>query len=149
MMAHDQEIILTRLLKAPRALVFRAWTDPKHVAQWWGPDGFTNTVQEIDVRPGGVWRFIMHDPDGVDYPNNIVFNEVVEPERLVYDHGNEGSVDRFHVAVTFEDAGDQTRLTMRSRFASAAARTEAVEEFGAVEGGNQHLNRLEQYLTTM
>src|SRR2546426_6169783 len=85
MISADREIITTRVLDAPRELVWKAWTDPKHVAEWWGPNGFTNTIQEMDVRPDGVWRFIMHGPDGVDHKNEIIFIEVVELERLVYD----------------------------------------------------------------
>lgn len=68
-----------RTIDAPRDLVFDAWTDPAHVGQWWGPDGFTTTTHEIDIRPGGVWRFTMHGPDGVDYPNEIAFEEIVPP----------------------------------------------------------------------
>ena len=72
----QRELVITRIFDAPRELVWRAWTDPKHVAQWWGPNGFTNTIHEMDVRPGGVWRFVMHGPDGVDYANKIVFGEI-------------------------------------------------------------------------
>src|SRR2546430_11151240 len=79
----DREILLTRVFDAPRELVFKVWTDPEHVGRWWGPRGFTNTIHEMDVRPGGVWRFTMHGPDGVDYLNRIVFIEVARPERLV------------------------------------------------------------------
>src|ERR1700722_521534 len=81
-----REIAATRIFDAPRELVFRMWTEPEHVAKWWGPIGFTNTIHEMDVRPGGVWRFIMHGPDGVDYPNKNVYLEVVRPDRLVWDH---------------------------------------------------------------
>jgi uncharacterized protein YndB with AHSA1/START domain len=63
----DRENVTTRVFDAPRELVFRAWTNPKHESQWWGPNGFTNTIHEMDVRPGSVWRFVMHGPDGVDY----------------------------------------------------------------------------------
>ena len=77
----DREIVTTGVVDAPRARVFEAWTDPTHVAQWWGPDGFTNTIQEMDVRPGGVWRLVMHGPDGVDYKNKSIFDEIVKPER--------------------------------------------------------------------
>ena len=80
--AAAREIVAARVFDAPRELVFDAWTDPEHVAQWWGPNGFTNTIHEMDVRPGGVWRFVMHGPDGVDYNNKIVYIEVVKPERL-------------------------------------------------------------------
>ena len=81
-----REITVTRVISASRETVFEMWTNPKHIAQWWGPRGFTNTIEEMDVRPGGVWRFVMHGPDGVDYPNKIVYREVVRPERLVYSH---------------------------------------------------------------
>ena len=145
----DQEIVTTRLFDAPRQLVFEAWTDPKHVAQWWGPRGFTNTIHEMDVTPGGVWRLTMHGPDGVDYPNRIVFTEVVKPERLVYDHGSrEGDPGEFHVTVTFAEESGKTRLTMRALFDSAEA-CRKVKEFGAVEGGNQTLERLAEHLPKM
>ena len=76
----DREILLTRIFDAPRELVFNAWTDPKQIVQWWGPRGFTTTTYEMDVKPGGVWRFVMHGPDGRDYENRITFDEVVRPE---------------------------------------------------------------------
>jgi uncharacterized protein YndB with AHSA1/START domain len=140
--------VITRLLNAPRELVFRAWTDPKQVTQWWGPKGFTLTVREMDVRPGGVWRFIMHSPDGIDYDNKIVYVEVVKPDRLVYTHEGEeeGDGGQFEVTVTFAEQGGATKLTMRMLFASAAERDRMVREFGAIEGANQTLDRLEQLL---
>ena len=147
----DRELVITRVIDAPRELVFRAWTDPQHVVHWWGPNGFTNTIHEMDVRPGGVWRFIMHGPDGVDYANKIVYIEVVRPERLVYAHGSDVEDDpgKFNVTVTFADLGDKTRVTMQMVFASAAVRDQMVKEVGAVEGGNQTLDRLEAYLPRM
>ena len=147
----DREIVIARVFDASRELVFKAWTDPEHVAQWWGPRGFTNTIKEMDVRPGGVWRLVMHGPDGVDYPNKIVFIEVVKPERLVYTHGGDGEDEQapFHVTVTFEVQGSKTRVTMRSLFATAAERDQVVEQFGAIEGGNQHMDRLGDYLVAM
>ena len=145
----DREILIIRVFDAPRELVFQAWTNPEHVAQWWGPNGFTNTIHEMDVRPGGVWRLTMHGPDGVDYPNKIVFIEVVKPERLVYTHGgDEGDESEpFHVTVTFDEHGGKTTLALRSLFASAAERDKVVEEYGAVEGGNQTLARFAEFLT--
>lgn len=144
----DREIVHTRLLDAPRELVWEAWTDPRHVAQWWGPNGFTNTIQEMNVTPGGVWRLVMHGPDGTDYPNRMTFHEVVRPERLVYSHDSDQDDDenQFHVTVTLDDEGGKTRLVMRALFASAAARAKVVEEYGAIEGGTQTLNHLEQFL---
>ena len=141
------DLTFTRILNAPRELVFKAWTDPKQMAQWWGPRVFTNPVCEMDVRPGGVWRFVMHSPDGTDYDNKVVFVEVARPERLVYDHGpgDESDSPQFRVTVTFEQEGGKTRLTLRLVFASAAERDRAVE-FGALEGGNQTLERLAEHL---
>lgn len=147
----DREIVLSRLLSAPRELVWRAWTEPEHLIHWWGPNGFTNTFQEIDIRPGGVWRFIMHGPDGVDYPNLIRFHEVVKPERMTYTHGSgkENDPDDFEVEVTFEEQGEKTLVTLRMTLASAAIKEKMIKEVGAIEGGNQTLGRLEEYLKKM
>src|SRR3984957_5256437 len=82
----DRELIFTRLFDAPRELVFEAWTDPNPPPHWWGPNGFTTTVHELDLRTGGTWRLTMRGPDGRDYKNRLVFLEVVRPERLVYKH---------------------------------------------------------------
>ena len=140
----DREIVLSRLLDAPRELVFAAWTDPKQVVQWWGPRGFTTTSHEMSVTPGGVWRFVMHGPDGRDYKNKIIFTEVVKPERLVYHHAGEDEHEdvRFHVTVTFQAQGRKTLLTMRSLFATAQERDEVITKYGATEGGKQTLERL-------
>ena len=138
----NREIVLTRSFDAPRETVFDAWTDPQQVVQWWGPRGFTTTSQEIDVRPGGAWRFIMHGPDGTDYYNEITFVEVLRPERLVYNHrGEEGSA-AFQTTVTFEAEGGRTKVTMKTVFATAADRDFVVREYDAIEGGNQTLDRL-------
>jgi uncharacterized protein YndB with AHSA1/START domain len=140
---------MTRVLEAPRDLVFAAWTNPKHVAAWWGPNGFTTTTHKMDVRPGGSWRFIMHGPDGVDYPNRIDYLEVDTPRRLVYDHGDDGGGEQpFHVTVTFDESDGGTVLTMRLLLASPEER-ERVVAFGAVEGGQQTLARLADYLPAM
>ncbi len=148
--AADREIVLSREYDAPRELVWRAYTEPAHVASWWGPNGFTNTVHEMEVRVGGRWRFIMHGPDGTDYPNRIVYQEVVRPERLVFLHGEDVDDDpgAFHVTVTFDDLDGRTRVTQRMLFATAAQKAE-VEQFGAVELGKQTLDKLAAYLETM
>lgn len=145
--ATEREILITRVFDAPRAQVFDAWTDPKRIAQWWGPRGFTTTIAEMDVRPGGIWRFVMHGPDGVDYPNRVVYDEVVKPERLIYMHGSDSEDEpgQFQVTATFAEQGGKTTLTMRMLFQSAAERHKNVE-FGAIEGGNQTLERLAEHL---
>jgi uncharacterized protein YndB with AHSA1/START domain len=143
----DREITATRVFDAPRELVFEVWTDPKHIAQWWGPNGFTNTIHSMDVRPGGVWDFIMHGPDGTDYKNRIIYREVVRPERLVYDHV---SGPLFRATVVFEEEGaDKTRLTLQMLFETAAVRNKTVEDFGAVKGLNQTLGHLAEHLSKM
>jgi len=145
----EPTIIFNREFDAPRDLVWKVWTDPKHIAQWWGPNGFTNTIHAMDVRPDGIWRFIMHGPDGTDYPNKIVYCEVVKPERLVYDHsGDDNAVADphvFQVLVTFTEHAGKTKLFMRLTFPSIAARDKVIE-FGAVEGGAQTLDRLGAYI---
>lgn len=142
----EREVVLSRLFDASRDVVFEAWTNPKHVAQWWGPDGFTLTIHEMDVRPGGVWRFIMHGPDGVDYPNKIVYTSVDKPELLAYIHSDDGGELSFEGTITFEARGGQTEVTMRSLFPTPAARQLVVEKHGAIEGGKQHLARLAEHL---
>ncbi|HEX5437327.1 MAG TPA: SRPBCC domain-containing protein [Gemmatimonadaceae bacterium] len=144
--AADPEIVTTRVFDARRDLVFRAWTEPEHVVRWWGPDGFTTTIHQMDVRPGGEWRFIMHGPDGVDYRNEIVFVEVAPPERLVYDHG---PTPKFRTTVTFSDDSGKTRLTMRMVFMTAADYERAITVFHADQGSEQTLARLGVYLSEM
>jgi uncharacterized protein YndB with AHSA1/START domain len=114
-----------------------------------GPNGFTVTVHEMDVRPGGVWRFVMHGPNGVDYNNRCVFHEVVEPARLVYTHGSGADDDPgFEVTVTFADEDGRTRLTLRQLYRTASERDHVAREYHAVEMGEQTFNRLAEYLAT-
>jgi uncharacterized protein YndB with AHSA1/START domain len=138
----DRELSATRVLAAPRELVFRAWTEPDRLAKWWGPRGFTTTTHAMDLRPGGTWRYTMHGPDGRDYLNRIRYREVVPPERLVYEHGGDDEAVQFHVTVTFEDLGGRTRLSMHSIFPSAADLARVVKEYRADKGMVQHLDRL-------
>jgi uncharacterized protein YndB with AHSA1/START domain len=144
----DREIVTTRLLDASRERVWSAWTDPEQIIHWWGPDGFTNTIQQMDVRPGGEWTFIMHGPDGTDYTNRIVYEEVVRPERLVYLHGDpDGPPEQdFRSVVTFEDRGGKTFLTMRAVFATKEQLAYVIKEVGAIEGAKQTINHLAEYL---
>jgi uncharacterized protein YndB with AHSA1/START domain len=148
--ASDREIVITRVLNAPRELVFEAMTDPKQVGLWWGPRGFSTTIHEMDVRPGGVWKLTMHGPDGTDYPNKSVFLEIVKPERVVYSHGGGskgGPGANFKATWTFEKQGDKTKLTMRMEFPTADARDQVVKHYNAIEGGNQTLDRCEEHLS--
>ena len=137
----SREIITTRLFDAPRELIFGAFSDPNRLARWWGPKGFTNTFQEFDMRPGGVWRFVMHGPNGANYPNESVFDEVVEPERIVFRHVVS---PKFEMTITLVEEGGRVRLTWRMAFGSAAD-FEKVKAI-VVEANEQNLDRLEAEL---
>jgi len=121
------ELVIRRIFDAPRRLVFDAWTDPEHLARWWGPQGFTIIACKAEVRPGGVWHRTMRSPEGNVIRKHGVYREIVVPERLVFTYvsddaeGNPGPPTL--VTVTFADGGGKTRLTLRQTlFESAAAR---------------------------
>lgn len=140
----DGEIVSSRVFAAAREVVFRAFTDPDRLARWWGPKGFTNTFQEFDPRPGGAWRFVMHGPDGTDYPLAKDFVEVVPGERIVLQQL--GGLHRFRMAMTFADEGGGTRVTWRMRFESAA---EGDRVRGFVTAANEeNFDRLQSLLAT-
>jgi uncharacterized protein YndB with AHSA1/START domain len=139
------ELIITRVFDAPRSLVFAAWTQPEHLARWWGPQGFVNVAWEIDVRPGGAWFRRMQAPDGTLYTKRGVYREIVAPERLVFTYVNEaadGTLDRETlVTVTFEEQGARTRLTLHQ------TGFESVEARDAHEGGwSSCMERFAEYL---
>jgi uncharacterized protein YndB with AHSA1/START domain len=134
-----------RTFDAKRELVWRAFTEAKHLDQWWGPNGFRNQTHAMELKVGGTWRYTMHGPDGKDWPNWIRYLEVKSPDRLVYDHGGEGDEPHFRVTLTFDAQGEKTRVTMRSVWPNAAALAE-VMKFGVVEGGRQTLARLAGHL---
>ncbi|MEO8590952.1 MAG: SRPBCC domain-containing protein [Flavobacteriales bacterium] len=147
----DREIIIERIINAPRERVWHAFTDPKAVEQWWGPDGFTLTTKAFDFSVGGDWIFTMHGPDGRDYLNHIRFTEIVKPSLMAHDHGGDLAGDErkvmFKATITLDDLGAKTRVTMRSVFPTAEARALVVKEYGAIEGGKQHLARLDQFVS--
>lgn len=146
--ALDREIVLVRVLDATREAVFAAWTDPDAFCQWFGPDGFTCTVREMDVRPGGRARFDIVSGDGSVFTNRFDYLEVVPAEKLVMDHGSDADDDpaRFRVTVVLDEQGDgKTVLTLRQLHPTVERRT-AVIGFGAVELGLQTLQKLARHL---
>lgn len=146
----DREITFTRLLDAPRNLVFDVWTQPEHLLKWWGPDGFTQTFYEYDLRVGGIWHFMMHGPDGRDYPNKIVFTDVTKPERLAFKHSGAESEGVSHeTEITFEEEKGKTKLTMKMIFSTAEEMQRVMKEYGAEEGGKQHLAKLTAYVNQL
>lgn len=139
--AEAREIASSREIDAPRERVFRAFSDPAHLAQWWGPNGFTNTFEEFDLRPGGAWRFVMHGPDGTDYPMEHVFLEVTAPERVVFKHlVKHGSDHGFEMTLTFAEQGTKTVVGWRQLFDSVAE-CQRVAPF-VIEATEQNLDRL-------
>jgi len=141
--ATKAELVLTRTFDAPRELVFKAWTDPKHLSKWWGPRGFTTRILEMDVRPGGIWRYAMRGPDGNDYPFDGEYVEVVEPERLVFDGSIMASPElRVWTEVTFADRGRRTEVAVRQVYSFESDATR-----GASMGWNQQLDRLGEFLS--
>ena len=141
-------IIMEREFAATPGVLFRAFTDPDAMKAWYGPNGFTITVIAMDFRVGGTFRFTMHGPDGTDYPNRMIYREIVPSQRLVYLHGSniDNDPNAFDVVNTFKAIGaDRTLLTRRSTFPSIEARN-AVMKFGAVELGMQTMEKLAVYV---
>jgi len=139
----SRQLSITRLINAPRKLLWEVWTNPEHIKNWWGPDGFRTTIHQMDVTANGVWDFIMHGPDGTDYPNKDVFVEIIKPEKIVYDHVN---YPLHRTTITFEDKGNKTLLTMTMVFESEALKEQIIKTHKADVGLKQNITRLEEYL---
>jgi uncharacterized protein YndB with AHSA1/START domain len=149
----DREIVITRTFDAPRALLFKVWTDPKHIAQWWGPTGFTTPACEIDLRVGGAFVVNLLGPDGVAYPAKGVFREIIEPERIVFVGVSEdgpacgsGLPPRSTITVTFEEQDGKTLLTMTTVLESITDRDAAIAS-GFNTGWGISLERMAEYVT--
>ncbi|MFB8004219.1 SRPBCC domain-containing protein [Nocardia sp. NPDC056000] len=144
----DREIVISRSISAPRELVFEAFTDIRHLSQWWGPEGFTTTTRTFDFRVGGTWDFVMRGPDGTDYQEWISWTEIAAPERITLRHGEfQDDPNAFESILTFAPDGTSTRLEMRTIFPTKELRDEAAEKYHAVEGGRQTLAKLDAYIT--
>ena|SRR5665213_1610278 len=160
----DRELVITRVFDAPRKMVYKVWTDPKHVANWWGPKCFTIPVCEIDLRLGGAYIYVMHSPEGMEFPVKGKFIEIVVNERLVYSDDMFEQQDMWKmmlgktltqvdfstlqsiITVTFEDYGDKTRLTLITRFASNEVR-DALINMQMAEGWTESLEKFAEELT--
>ena len=142
----DRELTISRTLNAPIDLVWEVWTDPDHIKNWWGPDGFTNTISKMDIRENGEWNLIMHGPDGTDYKNKSIFKEVIKHKRIVYEHV---SAPKFLTTITFEAQGEKTHLIWHMLFESREQFIQVVKTFKADEGLKQNIEKLTMYLTKM
>lgn len=148
--AAANELVITRVIDGPRELVFDAWTDQHHLVHWWGPKGFTTSIQEMDVHPGGVWRYIMHGPDGRNYQKKIIYEQVVRPELMVMNQpGDEGEKVTFRLTTTFVEEGKGTRVTMRTTFPNAQERERVVRDYNAIDGAKESLDRLSEHVHAM
>lgn len=142
----SNELHFVRVYDAPLDLVWDAWTDVEQVKQWWGPRGFTLTSHSKELRPGGIWHYTMHGPDGTDYPNKTLYHEVEEKAKLVYDHG--GYDDRpplFRVTVLFHESEGKTVMEMTMAFPTPEE-AEATRKFIKEVGGHSTWDRLAEYL---
>jgi uncharacterized protein YndB with AHSA1/START domain len=144
----DREIVISRVINASRELVFEAFTEVRHLSRWWGPEGFTTTTKSFEFRVGGEWVFVLHGPDGTDYPEWITWTEISPPERIALLHGEfREDPNAFESVLTFEPDAAATRIEMRTVFPSKELRDEAVEKYHAIEGGQQTLGNLAAYIT--
>jgi uncharacterized protein YndB with AHSA1/START domain len=145
----DLEIVMSRVFDAPRELVYKAHTEPEHVARWWRPRGTTLPVCEIDLRAGGRWRFVIRKADGTEYVFFGVFREIVPPERLVWTFSFEPMPDAMSVeTITFEDIDGKTKVTATSVFDSRESRDGMVAS-GMESGATETWDRLAEHLQAM
>jgi len=149
----EKEIKISRVFDAPPELVWEATTNPEHVTKWWGPNGFSMTIETMDLRVGGVWKHVLHGPDGTDYPNKSIFKEITKPHRIVYSHGGgkKGAPGVNFVATwTFDPLeGNKTKVTIHQVFSTKEDLETVVKIYGAIEGGKQCLGRLGEKLASM
>ena len=148
----ERELTIVRIFDAPRRLVFKAWTDPEHLAQWWGPKGFTAPICEMEARTGGALRILMRGPDGAEYPMTGVIREIVEPERLVFTSvamdGDGKHLLEGVTTVTFAEQGGKTKLTLQTRAVGLVADAARMLE-GMDAGWTQSIDRLAAHVAHM
>jgi len=138
----NRSLHVTKTLKAPIDLVWDVWTKPEHIAHWWGPKGFTNTMHQMDFTEGGEWKFTMHGPDGTDYLNRSIFREIITKKKIVFEHFN----PHFITTVLFESKGQKTLLDWTVVLDSAEMLQTVIKAHKADEGLKQNVEKLEVYL---
>ena len=140
---NNREITVSRILDAPIDLIWELWTNPDHIKNWWGPDGFTNTISKMDVTPNGEWNLVMHGPDGTDYKNQSIFKEVIRHQKIVYEHI---SAPKFTSTILFKSKNQETQLFWMMLFDTKEELIQVVKTFNAAEGLAQNVAKLEAYL---
>jgi len=139
----DRELIISRTLNAPVTLVWEAWTQPEHITNWWGPNGFTTTILAMDFTPGGKWDLIMHSPDGKDYDNSSLFKEIIPYKKIVFEHI---SNPHFIATIIFEEQAEQTKITWQMLFDTVEQFIGVVKTYKADKGLEQNIEKLQVYL---
>jgi uncharacterized protein YndB with AHSA1/START domain len=141
----NRELRITKILKTPIDLTWKAWTNPEHIVNWWGPDGFTITIRKLDLEEGGEWRLTMHGPDGRNYPNRSIYREIIPFKKIVFEHFN----PHFITTVLFESKDEGTEIDWALLFDTVELRETVIKAHKADEGQKQTLARLEKYLAEM
>lgn len=145
----NNKVTYKRYFEVSADLLFEVWSQGEHLTEWWGPDGFTLTINSLDFSNGGIWDFVMHGPDGHNYKNKIQFIEIKKPFSITYKHIGDGEGDEdvdFQSRIVFEGAGEGTHLIMEQIFSSKAELERVNAKYGAIEGGKQHIGNLATYL---
>ncbi|MEZ5993200.1 MAG: SRPBCC family protein [Planctomycetota bacterium] len=148
-LTEDRSIVVSRTFDAPRSRVWEAFTKPEHMDKWWGPDGFTNQTHEMDFRVGGSWKYTMVGPDGKKFPNYTEYTQIVEPELIAYRQGTSAEDEWFRATITFTEFMGKTTVNLHTVFPDALSRNRVVEQYGAIEGGKQHLAKAADYIANM
>jgi uncharacterized protein YndB with AHSA1/START domain len=138
----ERELKIARILNAPVELVWEVFTKPEHIINWWGPNGFTNTIYTMDVRPGGEWDFMMHGPDGTDFKNRAIYQEIVPLKKIVFSH----FAPNFTATIEFDEQGDKTGLKWSMLFETAELFTAVVKAHKADKGLEENIDKLNAYL---
>jgi uncharacterized protein YndB with AHSA1/START domain len=136
---------ITKVLSAPIDLVWKVWTNPEHIVNWWGPNGFTNAIHKMDFQERGEWILTMHGPDGTDYPNRSIFKEIIPFKKIMFEHFN----PHFITTILFESTGEETQIDWTGIFDTAEMRETVIKAHKADEGQKQNLERLEKYLSKL
>ncbi len=141
----NREISTSRLFNAPIELVWEMWTNPDHIKNWWGPNGFTNTIHKMDFQIGGEWKLTMHGPDGTNYPNRSIFKEIISLKKIVFEHYH----PNFITTVLFEAKGVETLVDWTMVFDTVEMRDTVVKAHKADEGQKQNIEKLEKYISAL
>ena len=142
----QRSLSVTRMFNAPIDLLWQVLTTADYIKDWWGPDGFTNTIRIMEVNEGGKWEFTMHGPDGTDYENVFIYREIIPLKKLVMDHL---AAPKFTISINLFDEGEQTGMEWQNIFETVADFKLAVDTFKADEGLKQNLERLAAYINVL